>query len=131
DEPDHVVMWGGDPDLIRIPGGDAGEYFDWLQDNIGPVARLAELTSEMGFGRKDTLQAVEAVPGTRHRLHIRRCPAPAVSNGKPQVPVAPPAPVRGDPGENALVALAGAAKLPSQTGLRSEINFLKKFAESE
>lgn len=131
DETDHQVMWGGDPDLIRIPGGEAGEYSDWLQDNIGPLARLAELTGEMGFGRKDTLQAVEAVLGTRHRLHPWRRPAPAVSNGRPQVPAAPPAPVRADPGEDALIALAGAAKLPNQAGLRSEINFLKKFAEGD
>ena len=82
--PTTLVIWGEDPDLIRIPGGEAGEYFDWLQDNIGPLARLAELTSEMGFGRKDTLQALEAVLGTRHRLHLRRRPAAAVSNGKPR-----------------------------------------------
>ena len=131
DEADHVVLWSEDPGLIRIPGGEAGEYFDWLQDNIGPLARLAELTSEMGFARKDTLQAVEAVLGTRHRLHLRRRRAPAASNGKPGAPAAPPAPVLGDPGEDALVALVEFARLPNQTGLRSEINFLKKFAEGE
>jgi hypothetical protein len=131
DEADHVVTWGEDPDLIRIPDGEPGEYFDWLQDNIGPLARLAELTSEMGFGRKDTLQAVEAVLGTRHRLHIRRRPAPSASPGQPKAPAAPPAPVLGDPGEDALVALVEVAKLPNQTRLRSEINFLKRFGEAK
>jgi hypothetical protein len=129
DEPDHVVTWGDDPDLMRVPGGDAGDYFDWLQDNIGPLARLAELTNEFGFGPKDTLQAVESVVGTRHRFRFRS--RPAASNGKPWPPPAPPAPVQSDPGEEALVACAELAQLPNPPRLRSEINFLKKFSAGE
>ena len=31
DEPGYMVAWGDDPGLIPIPGGQAGEYFDWLR----------------------------------------------------------------------------------------------------
>jgi len=130
DEPDYVVTWGDDPGLVRVPGGEAGDYSDWLQDNIGPLARLAELTNEFGFGPKDTIQAVESVIGTRHRFRFRSRPA-AASNGKPGPPSAPPAPVQGDPGEEALVACAELAQLPNPPRLRSEINFLKRFAAGE
>ena len=123
DEPDYVVIWGDDPDLVRVPDGEAGEYFDWLQDNIGPLARLAELTSEMGFGPKDTLQALEAVLGTRHRLHLRPRPVAPASNGRPGLPSAPPAPVQGDLGEEALVACAEHAEAgePDPAALRHRL----------
>lgn len=80
DEPDYVVNWGDDPRSIQIPPGEAGDYFSWLQDNLGPIARLSELTHETGFGPKEALQALEAVLGTRHRLHL--WPRP-VSSGPP------------------------------------------------
>jgi hypothetical protein len=130
DEPDHIVTWGDDPNQMRILGGDAGDYFDWLQDNIGPLARLAELTSEFGFGLKDTMQAVESVVGTRHRFRFRSRPA-VTSDGKPWSPPAPAPPVQSDPGEEALMACAELAQRPNPPGLRSEINFLKKFSAGE
>ncbi len=131
DEPDYVVIWGDDPDLIRVPAGDACEYFDWLQDNLGPLARLAELTGEMGFGPKDTLQALEAVLGARHRFHLRRRPVAPASHGRPGLSLALPAPVQGDPGEEALVACAEHVKLENPTRLRTDINILRKLAGSE
>jgi hypothetical protein len=127
-EPDHVVMWGEDPDLVRVPAREAGEYFDWLQDNIGPLARLAELTGELGFGPKDTLQALESVLGTRHRLQVRPRPAAPASNDRSGQATSPPA---GDAGEEALLGCAEHAKLANATRLRSDIAFLKKFSEGE
>lgn len=57
-QPDHVVIWG-EPDRVPIPDGPSTEYLTWLEHNVGPFARLAGLTSEMGFGPKDTLQVLE------------------------------------------------------------------------
>ncbi len=131
DEPDYVVNWGDDPDRVGVPNADAGEYLDWLQDNIGPLARLAELTSEIGFGPKAPLQALEAVLGTRHRFHIRRRPVAAISSGRPGQPPMSPPPIQGDPGEEALVSCAEHVKLENPTRLRSDIAFLRKFADGE
>jgi hypothetical protein len=136
-EPDYVVTWGDNPDLVSVPDREAGEYFDWLQDNIGQLAHLTDLTSEMGFSPKDSLQALESVLGTRHRLQFRHPPPPApspstsrVPNGRPartSHPASPP----GDIGEETLRYCAEHVKLANPTRLRSDIAFLKKFAEGE
>jgi len=123
------VNWGEDPDLVPAPDKEAGEYFDWLQDSLAPLARLAELTGEMGFGRKDIIQALEAALGARHRFHSRR-PAVRASTGKPGQPPQQ-VPVPGDAGEEVLRGCAEHAKLANPTRLRSDIAFLKKFAEGE
>jgi len=120
-EPDYVVTWGDSPDLVSVPDREAGEYFDWLQDNIGQLAHLTDLTSEMGFSPKDTLQALESVLGTRHRLQFRPRPVSRVPNGRPQ----------GDIGEETLRYCAEHVELANPTRLRSDIAFLKKFAEGE
>jgi hypothetical protein len=129
DEPDHVVIWGDSPELVSAPGQEAGEYFDWLQDNVGQLARLTDLTSEMGFGPKDTLQALESVLGVRHRLQFRPRPASPVAADQPQA--SPPPPPQGDIGEETLRYCAEHVKLANHTRLRSDITFLKKFAEGE
>jgi hypothetical protein len=120
-EPDYVVTWGDNPDLVSVPDREAGEYFDWLQDNVGQLAHLTDLTSEMGFSPKDTLQALESVLGTRHRLQFRPRPVSRVPNGRPQ----------GDIGEETLRYCAEHVELANPTRLRSDIAFLKKFAEGE
>jgi hypothetical protein len=127
DEPDHQVIWGGDLDQVRPPDGEAGEYFDWLQDNIAPLAKLAELTGEMSFSRKDTIKALAAVLDVRHRFHFR-LPVVHAWNDKPEPP---PALVQGDVVEEVLVGCAEHAKLANPTRLRSDIAFLKKYAEGE
>ncbi|HTZ23674.1 MAG TPA: hypothetical protein VMC83_06755 [Streptosporangiaceae bacterium] len=119
-EPDYEVIWGDSPELVSVPDREAGEYFDWLQDNIGQLARLTDLTGEMGFGPKHTLQALESVLGVRHRLQFR--PRPAGGPGQP-----PP----GDIGEETLVCCAEHAGLANLTRMRSDVTFLKKFAEGE
>jgi hypothetical protein len=131
EEPDYIVNWGDDPNLVPIPDREAGEYFDWLQDNVGPLARLADLTTEMGFGQKDTLQALESVLGTRQRLQPRARPVARSSNNKPGQKPSPPATNHADAGEDALLACAEHMKLLNPTRLRSDIAFLRKFAEGE
>jgi hypothetical protein len=130
DEPEYVVTWGDDPALVQVPDGEAGEYFDWLQDNLGPLARLTELTSEMGFTQKNTLQALEAVLGTRHRLHHRPQPAAAAPNGRPAVPTQPTS-AQADVVREALAACAEHARLENPTRLRADINVLRKLADGE
>jgi hypothetical protein len=135
DEPDYVVIWGDEPDLVSVPDREAGEYFDWLQDNVGQLAHLCDLTNGMGFSPKDTLRALESVLGTRHRLQFRHPPrtAPFIPNGalgRPQR-TPPRAPLQGDIGEETLLYCAEHVKLANPTRLRSDIAFLKKFAEGE
>jgi ribosomal protein L34 len=133
DETGYVVAWGGDPGLIPVPSREAGEYFDWLQDNLGPLSHLTELTSERGFGHRDTLQALESVLGARHRFHARpRWGAPAPNGGHRPPPVPVPVPVEQvDLGEQALMVCAEHVKQENPTRLRSAINDLKKLAEGE
>ena len=129
DEPDYAVIWGDNPALIRVPAGLAGEYFDWLQDNLGPLARLTELTSEMGFSQKATLQALEAVLGTRHRLHLRPRPVAPAPNGWPALPSTRPASAPADVVGQALVACAEHAGLENPTQVRADVHLLGKLAE--
>jgi len=133
DEPDYVVAWGDHPDLVSVPDREAGEYFDWLQDNVGQLARLTDLTSELGFSPKDSLQALESVLGTRHRLQFRPRPVSRVANGRPGQPSrsSHPASSQDDIGEETLRYCAEHVKLANPTRLRSDIAFLKKFAEGE
>jgi hypothetical protein len=130
DEPDYVVTWGDSPDLVSVPDREAGEYFDWLLDNVGQLARLTDLTSEMGFSPKDSLQALESVLGTRHRLQFHPRPLSRVANFRPGQP-SHPASSQGDIGEETLRYCAEHVKLANPTRLRSDIAFLKKFAEGE
>jgi hypothetical protein len=111
---------------VSVPDREAGEYFDWLQDNIGQLARLTDLTHEMGFSPKYALQALESVLGVRHRLQFRTrplsyAPADAPASQSPQ----------GDIGEETLVYCAEHVKLANMTRLRSDITFLRKFAEGD
>jgi hypothetical protein len=125
-EPDYVVTWGEPPELVTVPDSEAGEYFDWLQDNVGQLARLADLTGELGFTPKCTLQALESVLGARHRLQVRPRPVPPVPADGPSRPSP-----QGDIGEETLVYCAEHVELANLTRLRSDITFLKKFAEGE
>ena len=130
-EPDHVVNWSDNPELVDVPDGEAREYLDWLQESAGPLARLAELTSEMGFGQKDLIKALESVLGVRQRFQLRHRSGSAervdTRTGQP-TPGPAPAPI-GDEGELLLRACAIDAKLPNGTRLRTDIGMLRRFAE--
>ena len=52
------MPWG-EPELARIPGGDAGHYYGWLDDKVTPLASLAQLHHELGFGDSADSQALE------------------------------------------------------------------------
>ena len=129
DEPDWVVTWGDDPGLVPVPGEVAGDYLEWLQDYIGALARLAGLTSEMGFGPKDILKAYEAVLHIQPRLQYRPRSAARASNGRPGPPAPSPALVASDPGERVLHDCVDHVQLPNRNKLNADISVLKKLAE--
>jgi hypothetical protein len=134
DERGQVVAWGGDPALIPVPAGEPTEYFEWLQDSLGPLSRLAELTNEVGFGPKDTLQAVESALGTKHRFSLRpRWGAPP-AGGLARPPAMPPVPAplaQANAVRQALIDCAENVNRENQSRVRSDVNHLKKLSEAE
>jgi hypothetical protein len=108
-QPDHVVTWG-EPSRVAVPGGPPAEYLGWLEHNVGPLAQLPELTTEISFGPKTGIRVLElAVPSSAD----------------------PPSPPPGDAGEEALLACAEHAKAGNLIQLRFDISNLKRFAEDE
>ncbi|MGH3208967.1 MAG: hypothetical protein ACRDNO_14515 [Trebonia sp.] len=64
EKPDQIVYWG-EPDLARIPGGDAGHYYGWLADKVTPLASLAQLYRELSFGDSADTEALRLVDEVR------------------------------------------------------------------
>ena len=64
EKPDQIVYWG-EPDLARIPGGDAGHYYGWLADKVTPLASLAQMYRELGFGDAADTEALRLVDEVR------------------------------------------------------------------
>jgi hypothetical protein len=131
--PDHVVTWD-QPDLVRIPGGPASDYLDWLIDKINPLSRLSGLTTELTFGPKSALQALELVDGVQHRPRPRSHQRPAEARtaaahaGPPQEPTVGMAEV--DIGEQMLLECILHTEKRNLTRLRSDIAGMKRYAET-
>jgi hypothetical protein len=64
EKPDQIVYWG-EPDLARIPGGDAGHYYGWLADKVTPLASLTQLYRELSFGDSADTEALRLVDEVR------------------------------------------------------------------
>jgi hypothetical protein len=133
-QPDHVVTWG-EPDQVSIPGGPPAEYLGWLEDCSRPLARLAEVTTEMGFDRKGRLQVLELALSSRAGpLQTPTGPTaptePATTRDAWTGPLPLP-PAEHDPVETALLGFAEDARLANPIRLRSDIALLKKLAENE
>jgi hypothetical protein len=64
EKPDQIVYWG-EPDLAAIPGGDAGHYYGWLADKVTPLASLAQMHRELGFGDAADTEALRLVDEVR------------------------------------------------------------------
>ena len=58
-------MYWGEPDLAAIPGGDAGHYYGWLADKVTPLASLAQMYGELGFGDAADTEALRLVDEVR------------------------------------------------------------------
>ena len=79
EKPDQIVYWG-EPELASIPGGDAGHYYGWLADKVTPLASLAQMYRELGFGDSADTEALRLVD------EIRLWRRPRL---KPMAPAAP------------------------------------------
>jgi len=64
EKPDQIVHWG-EPELASIPGGDAGHYYGWLADKVTPLASLAQMYRELGFGDSADTEALRLVDEIR------------------------------------------------------------------
>jgi hypothetical protein len=131
---DHVVTWG-EPDMVRIPDGAAGEYFDWLIDKLNPLAVLPRLSTEIGFGPKAAIRALESVDGVRPQTTPSGASGTSGASGarKARRRASPPRATASDDAdsvEQALLKCAAFAEQPNLTRLRPEISFLNRSADS-
>ena len=130
---DQVVTWG-QPDQVAIPDGPPAEYLRWLEDNVRPLARLAGLTGERGFGQHDILQVLElAVAGSGAPSPATDAPAAAAEKEShdPGRPGTSAAATGGDAGEDALRRCAEHLLLANAARLRSDIGLVGKLAAGE
>jgi hypothetical protein len=82
EKPDQIVYWG-EPDLARIPGGDAGHYYGWLADKVTPLASLAQMYRELSFGDSADTEALRLVDEVRLWRRPRLKPmAPDAAGGR-------------------------------------------------
>ncbi len=102
EKPDQVVYWG-EPDLARIPGGDAGHYYGWLADKVTPLASLAQLYRELGFGDSADTEALRLVDEVRLWRRPRLKP---MAPDAPDVPDASYVPDKRGAGQPAATAEA-------------------------
>ena len=116
---DHMVTWG-EPDRAAIPEGPPADYLSWLEDGVGPLARLAGVTTEIGFGPKTGPQVLDlAVASGAGPTPVR-----ARRSGSDAAPAS-------DAGDEALRAVAEHMKLADLARLRLDIAVLNKLAEDE
>jgi hypothetical protein len=85
EKPDQIVYWG-EPDLARIPGGDAGHYYGWLADKVTPLASLAQLYRELSFGDSADTEALRLVDEVRLWRRPRLKPMAPDAPGKRGAP---------------------------------------------
>jgi hypothetical protein len=141
EQPDHLVTWG-EPDQAAIPLGLAGQYFEVLAEKVSSLARLRDVTTEIGFSPKAANQALELLDGMRHRPP-RRPAAPSLPDRRPLALSAgggptdkrdtpPPAslPPEPDPIETALRECADFVQTGNTTLLRSNVRWLENQAKT-
>ena len=80
DKPDHLVPWG-EPEQVKVPGGDAGYYYGWLDDKVTPLANLALLQQESGLSDSADTEALRLVDEIRLWRRPRLRPAPPGPSG--------------------------------------------------
>lgn len=128
EQQDHLVPWG-EPDLVRIPRGPAGAYFDWLYDKVAPLSALGAITTGLGFGDSAADQALDLVAATRHRRRPRTRTAPLPIPDKRAAPETGQQP-DGDAVARVLSECAEHVRTQSLPRLRSDITWLRNYAMS-
>lgn len=135
ERPDHLVPWG-EPELVGIPGGDAGHYYGWLADKVTPLSGLAQLRREIGFGDAADTEALRLVDEIRLWRRPRLGPlapgAPEASDasGKRAVLQAKPATAGADPVERLLRECDEHVRSLNLARLRQDINLLQRRVEA-
>jgi len=127
EKPDQVVLWG-EPELARIPGGDAGHYYGWLADKVTPLASLAQLSRELSFGDSAGTEALRLVDEIRLWRRPRRGPMP------PGIPEHAPAPAANAAGADNVARLlrecADDVRALNLSRLRQDLILLRNETES-
>jgi hypothetical protein len=128
DKPDQIAVWG-DPELAKVPGGDAGHYYGWLADKVTPLASLAQMHGELGFGDAADSQALELVDKIRLWRRPRLRPAAA---GAPEPAPAPSAPTAtaADTVARVLRECADDVRALNLSRLRQDLNLLQDQVEA-
>jgi hypothetical protein len=132
EKPDHLVTWG-EPELTRIPGGDAGHYYRWLADKVTPLASLAQLRGEASFGDAADTEALRLVDEIRlwRRPRLRPAAPDAPSSpDKPDNPQPRPATAGADPMERLLRDCIQHVLEVNLSRLRQDLTLLQNLAEA-
>jgi len=145
EKPDQIVYWG-EPDLARIPGGDAGHYYGWLADKVTPLASLAQMYRELSFGDSADAEALRLVdevrlwrrprlkpmapdaPGRRDGPGERDAPGKRGESGKrgPREAVPPAAAAEADPVTRLLRECDEHVRVLNLARLRQDLDLLQK-----
>jgi hypothetical protein len=129
DKPDHLVTWG-EPELVRVPGGDAGHYYGWLDDKVTPLANLALLQRESGFTDSADTEALRLVDEFRLWRRPRLRPMPPDAPGKRDTPQPKPAAASADPVERLLRECDEHVRDLNLSRLRQDLTLLQHLVES-
>jgi len=123
EKPDHVVFWG-EPELVKVPGGDAGHYYGWLADKVTPLASLTQMYRELGFGDSADSEALRLVDEIRLWRRPRLKPMAPDPPDRREGPQA--AAVEADPVEGLLRDCDDHVRGPNLTRLRQDLDLLQK-----
>jgi len=126
ERPDHVVFWG-EPELAKVPGGDAGHYYGWLADKVTPLASLAQMHGELGFGDAADTEALRLVDEVRLWRRPRLKPlAPDAPPDAPPPQAAASAAAGSDPVDRLLRECDEHVRIPNLARLRQDLDLLQK-----
>lgn len=127
-KPDQVVVWG-EPELAKIPSGDAGHYYGWLADKVTPLASLAQMHRELGFGESadsEALRLVDEVRLWRRRLKPLAPDAPDRRDAPAPRPGASSTDSDTDPVVLLLRDCDDHVRVPNLSRLRQDLDLLQK-----
>jgi hypothetical protein len=127
EKPDQIVYWG-EPDLARIPGGDAGHYYGWLADKVTPLASLAQMYRELGFGDSADTEALRLVDEVRlwRRPRLKPMAPDAPDAADKRDAARPAATAEADPVARLLRECDEHVRILNLSRLRQDLDLLQK-----
>ena len=133
ERPDHLVSWG-EPEQVKIPSKAAWHYYQWLDDKVAPLAGLAQMNGEIGFGELADRQALNLVDKAPPARRTRQAPMAADVPGSPGSPGSPgkhspthakPAAADADPVTKILADCSEHVRIANLTRLRQDLSRLQ------